>query len=122
MRLSLQIPLTVRCQLPEGEAIDLKASTHCVGANGGLLVMDAPMMPGQTVRIINEMTNEKADCVVTSVRKKHEKMFVGIGFADPGKDFWHIVFPRAGTRQSIRSAQTGALQRPTGRAENPQQF
>src|SRR6266702_3613373 len=30
VRLSLQVPLTVRCRLPEGETIDLKASTYVV--------------------------------------------------------------------------------------------
>jgi len=32
----------VRCWLPEGETIDLKASTYIVSANGALLLMDTP--------------------------------------------------------------------------------
>src|SRR2546430_12954243 len=69
-RLSLQIPLTVRCRLPEGETIDLKASTYSVSANGALVLMDTPLIPGQNVRVINEMTSESADCFVTSLREK----------------------------------------------------
>ena len=68
-RLSLQIPLTVRCKLTEGETIDLKASTYVISANGALLFMDTPLLPGQKVRIINEMTSESADCFVTSLRE-----------------------------------------------------
>jgi hypothetical protein len=108
----------VRCRLPEGESIDLKASTYIVSANGALLLMDTPLIPGHNVRIINEMTSESAECFVTSLREKRDRRFVGIGFATPNQDFWHIVFPKSGTRQAIRSAQTGALVPPGFRQDN----
>jgi len=122
MRLSLQIPLTVRCRLPEGETIDLKASTYVVGAHGALLLMDTPLFPGQSVRVINEMTSESAECFVTSLREKRERRFVGIGFSNPNLDFWHVVFPKAGTRQAVRSSQTGGLVPPGFRQQNTPQF
>lgn len=122
MRVCLQIPLTVRCRLPEGESIDLKASTYVVSANGALLLMDTPLVPGQNVRVFNDMTAQSADCYVTSLRENRDRRFVGIGFAAPNPDFWHIVFPRAGTRQAVRSSQTGGLMPPGIRSENPQQF
>jgi hypothetical protein len=122
MRLSLQIPLTVQCRLPEGETIDLSASTYIVGANGALLLMDTPLIPGQTVRIFNDHTAKFVDCVVTSLREKRERRFVGVAFLNPNVDFWHIVFPKSGTRQAIRSSQTGALMPPGIRQDNPPQF
>ena len=122
MRVSLQIPLTVRCRLPEGETIDLQASTYVVSADGALLLMDTPLIPGQSVRVFNEMTAKSVDCYVTSLREKRERRFVGIAFASPNVDFWHIVFPKAGTRQAVRSSQTGALMPPGIRQDNPQQF
>src|SRR5580693_10399321 len=109
VRITLQIPLTVRCQMPEGEAIDLQASTQSVSAGGALIVMDAPLLPGQTVRVFNEMTSESVECFVTSVREKHDRRLIGLGFATPRSDFWHVVFPKAGTRQAVRSSLTGAL-------------
>ena len=121
-RLSLQVPLTVRCRLPEGETIDLKASTYIVSAHGALVLMDTPLIPGQTVRVFNEHTANSVDCVVTSLREKRDRRFVGIAFANPNIDFWHIVFPKSGTRQAIRSAQTGALVPPGFRQENTPQF
>jgi hypothetical protein len=72
-------------------------------------MMAERLMPGQSVRLYNEMTNESVECFVTSVREKREAQFVGIGFAAPRINFWHMVFPRAGTRQAVRSSQTGAL-------------
>src|SRR6266571_3847467 len=122
VRLSLQVPLTVRCRLPEGETIDLKASTYIVSAHGALLLMDTPLIPGQNVQVINEMTSELVECYVTYLREKRERRFVGIGFATARADFWHIVFPKSGTRQAIRSAQTGALVPPGFRQDNSRQF
>ena len=121
-RLSLQVPLTVRCRLPEGETIDLKASTYIVSAHGALVLMDTPLIPGQTVRVFNEHTANSVDCVVTSLREKRDRRFVGIAFANPNIDFWHIVFPKSGTKQAVRSAQTGALVPPGFRQENSPQF
>jgi len=121
-RLSLQVPLTVRCRLPEGETIDLKASTYIVSAHGAFVLMDTPLIPGQTVRVFNEHTANSVDCVVTSLREKRDRRFVGIAFANPNIDFWHIVFPKSGTRQAIRSAQTGALVPPGFRQDNSPQF
>jgi hypothetical protein len=122
MRLSLQIPLTVRCRLPEGETIDLKASTYIVTAHGALVLMDTPLLPGQTVRVINEHTAKSVECVVTSLREKRDRRFVGIAFVNPSIDFWHIVFPKSGTKQAVRSSLTGALVPPGFRQENTPQF
>jgi hypothetical protein len=122
VRLPLQIPLTVRCRLPEGETIDLKASTYMVSAHGALLLMDTPLIPGQNVRVFNEMTAESAECHVTSLREKRERRFVGVSFVASNVDFWHIVFPKSGTRQAIRSAQTGSLVPPGFRQDDTRQF
>jgi hypothetical protein len=119
VRITLQIPLKVRCQMPEGEAIDLKAFTQFVSAHGALIVMDAPLLPGQLVRVFNEMTSESVECFVTSVREKQERRFIGVGFANPKNDFWHVVFPKAGTRQAVRSSQTGSLVQPETRPGLP---
>lgn len=105
--------------MPEGEAIDLKAFTQFVSAHGALIVMDAPLLPGQMIRVFNEMTSESVECFVTSVREKRERRFVGVGFAAPRDDFWHVVFPKAGTRQAVRSSQTGALVSPERKLNIP---
>jgi hypothetical protein len=121
LRVTLEVPLTVRCSLPEGETIKLKALTHTVSAQGGLLVMDTPLMPGQKVRVKNEMTSEETDCLVTYLRDRRDRRFVGISFLRSYTDFWHIVFPKAGTRQAVRSPFTGALVQPGRRQNDPQE-
>lgn len=121
VRMTLQIPVKVRCQMPEGEAIDLKAFTQFVSAHGALIVMDVPLLPGQTVRLFNETTAESVECFVTSVREKQDRRFIGVSFAAPRTDFWHVVFPKAGTRQAVRSSETGSLVEPGKRSNIPPQ-
>jgi hypothetical protein len=84
--------------------------------------MDTPLIPGQTVKVFNEHTAKSVDCIVTSLREKRERRFVGMAFASPNIDFWHIVFPKSGTRQAIRSSLTGALVPPGFRQDNSPQF
>ena len=109
VRLSLRTPLTVRCSLPKGETIDMMASTCVVSAHGALLLLDTPLIHGQKVRLINDTTSEAVDCRVTSLREKGDRRFVGITFTAPNINFWHIAFPKSGTRKAVRSAKTGAL-------------
>src|SRR5207249_11960461 len=119
---SFQIPLDGGCVPPEGGTIGLKAFNFIVSANGALLLMDSPFILGQNVRIINQTTSESAECFVTSLREKRERRFVGIGFVNPNIDFWHIVFPKSGTRQAVRSSLTGGLVPPGFRQDNSPQF
>src|SRR5947208_16148477 len=107
VRLPLQIPVKVRCRLPEGESIDLQASTYVVSAHGALLLMDTPLIPGQSVRIFNEMTAESAECHITSLREKRERRFVGFTFTSPNTDYRHIVFHKSGTRQAVHYPRNG---------------
>ena len=108
-RIELLLPDGSVLDVDQYSSIDLQAATYVVSAHGALLLMDTPLIPGQNVRIFNEMTAESAECSVTSLREKRERRFVGITFTSPNIDFWHIVFPKAGTRQAVRSPQTGAL-------------
>jgi len=112
----------VECRLPEGETIDLQGSTYVVSAHGALLLMDTPLIPGQTVRLFNEMTCETVECHVTSLREKREHRFVGVTFTTPNVDFWHIVFPKSGTRQAVRSPLTGGLVPPRFRQDDNPPF
>lgn len=123
VRVSLQVPLTVRCLSPEGDTIYLKASTQTVSAHGAMVIMEESLMPGQAVRVYNEMTSDSVDCYVTSVRQKRgaQERYIGVGFSVPRTNFWHIFFPKSGTRQAVRSSLTGALVIPGPRANRPSQ-
>jgi hypothetical protein len=117
VRVSLQIPLKVQARVKNGETATYLGFTQKLSGDGGMLLLDAPVLPGEPLLLTNEATSETVRCFVTCVRdrrepKGHLQRFVGVGFAFPDTHFWHIIFPKAGTRQATRSAQTGALMSP----------
>ena len=109
VRVPFQLPLIVQFHNAEGELIQLKAHTQAVNAHGALMLLDAPVKPGQTIHLFNDVTSESVQCYVTSVRERRDRRYVGIGFSSPDCRFWHITFPKAATRPATRSGRTGAL-------------
>ncbi len=114
MRVSLQMPLIVESTTSWGEFVAYKALTLNLSANGALLALDARVYPGESLLLVNRTTSEAVQCYVTFVRDKRDgkgpaQRLVGVGFAVPQSNFWHIVFPRAGTRQATRAPRTGGL-------------
>ena len=104
----------VECRTVNGDTQSYRALTQNVSADGALLLLDAPVSPGQPLTLINEATSESVDCFVTAVREKRDNKgksycLVGVGFPPTQASFWHIVFPKAGTRQATRAIRTGAL-------------
>src|SRR5258706_12731577 len=87
-RLSLQVPLTVRCRLPEGETIDLKASTYIVSAHGALVLMDTPLIPGQTVKVLMKTTLSSWASFVISLGRRPKSHSWAFPFVIRTLTFW----------------------------------
>lgn len=112
VRVSLRLPLAIRGQYPSGEHFSMKAYTLSISADGALLVVDGQLAAGQTFVLTNEVTTQSVECRVASARQGRDgKHCVGIGFVEPGANFWHMVFPKAGMRPATRAARTGVLVR-----------
>ncbi len=110
VRVSLRIPLVVSGQDACGENFRLRVHTQSIAADGALLILEAAMTPGQTCLLSNEATTQSVECRVASSRQARDgKHLVGIGFLEPGANFWHMVFPKAGMRPATRAARTGVL-------------
>lgn len=115
VRVSLQMPVRIEGRSADGNKINYRAQTQNLSAHGALLLLDAQeIAPGLPLMLTNETTAESMRCFVTSVRESRDRKlgmqrFVGVGFSIPQKNFWHIFFPKAGTRQATRSARTGGL-------------
>lgn len=110
VRVSLRIPLTVHGEETTGERFYHRAHTQSISADGALLILETPLRPGQTFFLTNEVTHQSVECRVTAVRQARDgKHLVGVGFVEPGTDFWHMVFPKAGMRPATRAARTGVL-------------
>jgi hypothetical protein len=88
----------------------MKAYTLSISGDGALLVTDMPFAAGQTFLATNEITQQCVECRVVSTRQSRDgKHCVGVGFVEPGTNFWHMVFPKAGVRPATRAARTGVL-------------
>src|SRR2546428_730122 len=103
VRVPFQLPLIVQFHNAEGELIQLKAHTQAVNAHGALMLLDAPVKPGQTIHLFNDVTSESVQCYVTSVRERRDRRYVGIGFSSPDCRFWHLTLPKAATRTDTSS-------------------
>ena len=108
-RVTFQLPLIVQFHTNDGELIQKKSFTHTLSGHGALMILDAPVRPGQVIHLFNDVTSESVQAYVTTVRDRREHRYVGIGFSCPDANFWHIVFPKATTRPATRSSRTGAL-------------
>jgi hypothetical protein len=73
--------------------------TVSVSANGGVILLDAPLPVGQKFHLCNEFNRKKAACRVVSVRMSREgKMHAAFELLCAEPNFWSMVFPPAGAR------------------------
>jgi hypothetical protein len=65
----------------------------------GLIAFDIPVVVGQTLQLINESTEKKAECrIVLIYRGRDGKTHTGFEFAAPQRNFWHMTFNAPGTK------------------------
>jgi hypothetical protein len=93
-RLKLVVPVEVIAFKGESEAFREATEMLSVNAHGGLMVLEASVQPGQTLRLVNQRTTEQQDCRVVSVGSvQGGKSAVGVEFVNPAANFWQISFP-----------------------------
>lgn len=98
-RVPLAVPLTVEGQTEMNEKFTVKTTTLSVAGHGGMIILDIPVVVGQTLVLIKEHTEQEAKCNIVSVRRANDKkLYVGIEFADPACNFWHMNFTAPGAR------------------------
>ena len=70
------------------------------------------MVLGEVLRLENEITKEKVEGKVVSIRRARDgKRYVAIEFMEGDPNFWHMAFPVPGARPMRRpiSAKVSAL-------------
>jgi hypothetical protein len=101
VRVVLTVPLIVQAQTDE---FNFKTRSLSVNGHGGLIELDQEVEVGETVLVVNEITGQRANGRVASVRRERDlrTKFVGIEFAPHYPTFWHMSFPRPGARPMRR--------------------
>jgi len=92
-RVLIAMPIIVRCR--EGKArFEEKTTTVSVNANGCLVKLQAQIVRGEKVLLVNPRTTEELPCTVIFLGKKEGgTMEVGIEFSEASPLFWRISFP-----------------------------
>jgi PilZ domain-containing protein len=103
-RLRLVIPVEVLAFEGETQLFRESAQVQCVSAHGGLVVLNAEVTVGQTLRIINRRTHEHQDCRIVNVEPTEDNKFAaGVEFIRPAGNFWQISFPPVNPRFVVAS-------------------
>jgi hypothetical protein len=104
LRVALALPVIVHGQNELGEKFCVRAMTYSVNQQGALLALEEPVVPGQSLLIVNENTNRSAETRVAHVRRDREgKRMVGLEFVNPDTNFWKMTFPVPGARPLRRA-------------------
>jgi len=104
LRVALALPVIVHGQNELGEKFCVRAMTYSLNQQGALLALEEPVVPGQSLLIVNENTNRSAETRVAHVRRDREgKRMVGLEFVNPDANFWKMTFPVPGARPLRRA-------------------
>jgi len=104
LRVALALPVIVHGQNELGEKFCVRAMTYSLNQQGALLALEEPVVPGQSLLIVNENTNRSAETRVAHVRRDREgKRVVGLEFMNPEANFWKMTFPVPGARPLRRA-------------------
>lgn len=104
LRVALALPVIVHGQNELGEKFCVRAMTYSINQQGALLALEEPVVPGQSLLIVNENTNRSAETRVAHVRRDREgKRMVGLEFVNGDTNFWKMTFPVPGARPLRRA-------------------
>jgi hypothetical protein len=98
-RVALSVDLIVHGLDVMDQEFTLKTRTMSVSGHGGLMALDAVVVLGQTLGLLNDNNRKKAECRIVSIRRSRDgKVSVAFEFVGPQKNFWDIAFPATGAK------------------------
>jgi hypothetical protein len=104
VRVMLTVPLRVSGQTEIGEKFNITTLSHCVSLHGVSIELEQGVVLGEILRLENEITREKVEGKVVSIRRTREgKRYVAMEFTGANPNFWHMAFPVPGARPMRRS-------------------
>jgi PilZ domain len=90
-RFPLRVPIMVYGRTPDGVPFRDRTHTLNVDAYGARISVAATLEKGQSILVVNSFTQEERECRVVHVGNKHGgRIKVGVEFANPKGNFWHI--------------------------------
>src|SRR5215470_11893254 len=98
-RLPLSIPVRVYGRTPENQPFRDVTNMQYVSIHGGLLPLAEKVKHGQTILLVNSITDEERECRVVYIEpKRGSRKKIGVEFVQSSGDFWHVYDPPAEVR------------------------
>jgi hypothetical protein len=96
-RYALEVPIFVYGHAVNGEPFFEETRSLEVGADGGLLILEAKVSVGQKLLLTNKLTQREIECQVIHVLPLNpSRSHVGVAFVGPALDFWRLAPSRGG--------------------------
>lgn len=108
-RVSVFADLTVQGYTENNEKFKIQTRSISVSGHGGMTVLDAPVVEGQTLLLVNENSGQKTECRIISLRPGRDgKTIVAFEFNSSNGNFWKMSFPSSGAKPLRRAAPSTA--------------
>ena len=93
-RVSLQVVVLMRVNMPDGRFVQVQAFTSVVNAHGGLLESPLKLATNQNFLLINPHSRLEVGCKVVKVDCPNSALYdVAFEFEQRSAQFWAINFP-----------------------------
>jgi c-di-GMP-binding flagellar brake protein YcgR len=104
-RVAVFADLTVQGYTETNEKFKVQTRSLSVSGHGGMTILDAGVVVGQTLLVTNENSGQKTECKVVSLRPGGDgKSIVAFEFIGSSANFWKISFPAQGAKALRRAA------------------
>jgi hypothetical protein len=109
-RIALFVDLIVQGETHDKEKFRTRTRSHSVSRHGGSMILEFPVLMGQTLLLTNDFSGEKAECRVVAIRVGRDgKTTVAFEFTAADVNFWRMCFPDSGVKPLRRVQPTEAI-------------
>jgi len=86
-------------EILKGESFEEDSTTMLLLPRGAIIRLNAPVVRGQDLMLVNKRTNRYVHCRVKNLRSSPEvKNYVELEFTHTTSDFWGVTFPKDAMR------------------------
>jgi PilZ domain-containing protein len=113
-RVLMQIAVRLRGNDAQGRAFEETGETLAINAHGALVLLEARVTSGSSVKLQHKSTQEEQECHVVFLGPvRNGKAEVGLEFSAPRPSFWRVAFPPEDWSPKNPEARTVFNTRPT---------
>ena len=112
-RVLMQVAVRIRGNDTQGRAFEETTETLAINAHGALVLLEARLASGGTVKLQHKRTEEEQECHVAFLGPvRGGKGEIGLEFSEPRPSFWRVAFPPEDWSPRSPEARTVSSTRP----------